>query len=99
MASADERGKADLRCNDCNHQYRGWVWYSEIWRADPGLHRWGPGEIIGDCPECHSEALSYVQPRTVDYPPAGLGHATGAGNKRAEAPKDPGAGDSGERYR
>ena len=64
-----KQGKADLRCNNCDHQFRGWVWYSEIPRVDPGPRSWYPGEIISDCPKCHSKAISYVQPETVDHPP------------------------------
>ena len=64
-----EQGKADLRCNSCGHQFRGWVWYSQMSRNDPELRRRYPGVPIGDCPECHSEALSLVRPQTVDHPP------------------------------
>ena len=46
-----EQGKADLRCNSCGHQFRGWVWYSQMSRNDPGPRRWYPGVPIGDCPE------------------------------------------------
>ena len=64
-----KRGKADLGCNTCKHEFRGWVLYKKMYRADPGPRRWYPDRIISKCPECQSDAISYVRSETEDHPP------------------------------
>jgi hypothetical protein len=64
-----KQGKVDLRCNNCDHQFRGWVWYSEIPRVDPGARSLYPGESSATAPSAtlRQSATSSLQRWTTPH--------------------------------